>query len=103
MEMSSLRMLEVMAIIGVLLSNCLIRWQADTPSRFGMMMSMRIMSYLDPAFSLFTASNPSSYSLVSRSVSKLRVNVTYGAVNRTIESVKELAPDPPTCGVVFDQ
>lgn len=58
-EMSSLRMLEVMATIGVV-SNCRIRWQADTPSRFGMMMSIKTKSYLDPAFILLTASKPSS-------------------------------------------
>lgn len=52
-------MLEVIAMIGVL-SNCLMRCVADTPSRFGIMMSMRTRSYLAPALSLLTASNPSS-------------------------------------------
>lgn len=59
MEMSSLRIFEVMAMIGVE-SNCLTKWQAETPSRLGIMMSIKIMSYFDPAFNLFTASNPSS-------------------------------------------
>ena len=60
-EISSLRMLDVIAIIGVE-SNCRIRWHADTPSRFGIMISMSTKSYLEPAFILFTASRPSSYS-----------------------------------------
>ena len=46
-EISSLRMLEVMAMIGVL-SNCRMRCVAETPSRFGIMMSMRMRSYLVP-------------------------------------------------------
>lgn len=59
MEMSSLRMFDVIAMMGVW-SNCRMRWQADTPSKFGMMMSIRTRSYFDPAFILFTASSPSN-------------------------------------------
>lgn len=59
MEMSSLRMLDVIAIMGVR-SNWRIKWVVETPSRLGIMMSMRIKSYFDPALILFTASRPSS-------------------------------------------
>ena len=52
-------MLEVIAMIGVE-SNCRIRWHAETPSRLGMIMSMRTKSYFEPWFILFTASKPSS-------------------------------------------
>lgn len=48
-----------MATIGVL-SNCRIKCVADTPSRFGMMMSISTKSYFEPAFNLLTASRPSS-------------------------------------------
>ena len=52
-------MLDVIAMIGVL-SNCLIKWHAETPSKLGMMISISTKSYFDPAFILFTASKPSS-------------------------------------------
>lgn len=62
-EISSLRMFEVMAMIGVW-SNCLIKWQADTPSKLGMIISINTRSYFDPAliaaFILSTASRPSN-------------------------------------------
>jgi hypothetical protein len=58
-EMSSLRMLEVIATMGVV-SNCRIKWQAETPSRLGMIISISTKSYFEPAFILLTASRPSS-------------------------------------------
>jgi len=60
MEMSSLRILEVIATIGVV-SNCRIKWHADTPSRFGIIISIKTKSYFEPAFILLTASKPSSW------------------------------------------
>ena len=60
MEMSSLRIFEVIATIGVV-SNWRIRWHAETPSRLGIIISINTRSYLDPAFILFTASRPSNY------------------------------------------
>jgi hypothetical protein len=63
-EMSSLRMFDVIATIGVV-SNCRIKWHAETPSRLGIMMSISTKSYLEPAFILFTASKPSSLVLLA--------------------------------------
>ena len=59
MAISSLRMFDVIAMIGVLL-NCRMRCVAETPSRLGMMMSIRMRSYVPPVVTLFTASRPSS-------------------------------------------
>jgi hypothetical protein len=70
--MSSLRILDVMATIGVV-SNCRIRWHADTPSRFGIIMSISTKSYFEPAFILFTASRPSSYGLSARPPGRRRL------------------------------
>ena len=58
--MSLDRMLEVIAMMGVE-SKRRMRLQAETPSRFGMMMSINMRSYLDPPCILFTASSPSSW------------------------------------------
>src|SRR5438034_65123 len=58
-SMSLLRMFDVMAMIGVL-SNRRIKLQAETPSRLGMMMSIKKRSYLDPPSILLTASRPSN-------------------------------------------
>jgi hypothetical protein len=69
MEISSLLMFDVIAIMGVL-SNWRIKWQAETPSRLGIMMSISTKSYFDPAFILFTASRPSSYRLLAPSLIK---------------------------------
>jgi hypothetical protein len=61
-EISSLRILDVIATMGVV-SNWRIRWQAETPSRFGIIISINTRSYFEPAFILLTASNPSSCGL----------------------------------------
>lgn len=63
-EISSLRIFEVIATMGVL-SNCRIKCVADTPSRFGMMMSIRTKSYFAPEFILFTASKPSNCGILA--------------------------------------
>jgi hypothetical protein len=47
-----------MAIIGVR-SNWRIKWHADTPSKLGIMMSIKIKSYLLPDCTLVTACRPS--------------------------------------------
>jgi hypothetical protein len=57
-------MFDVIATMGVV-SNCRIKWQAETPSRLGIMISMSTKSYLEPAFILFTASRPSSLGLLA--------------------------------------
>lgn len=101
MDISSLRMLDVIATIGVL-SNCRIRWQAETPSRLGMMMSMRIKSYLDPAFILFTASRPSSYTMLVL-VQIEGCKSTYGTVNGAMERIQKFATNPSTCWIVFNE
>ena len=87
MEISSLRMLEVIAMMGVVLSNCRTRCVADTPSRFGMMMSIRTRSYLAPELSLFTASKPSSYLVSAIWYLFQMCRFTYSTVNRTVERI----------------
>lgn len=95
-------MFEVIAMIGVW-SNCLIRWQAETPSRLGMMMSINIRSYFDPAFILLTASKPSSYARIRIRYILASDGKSYRAVNGTIEGVEEFAAYPSTCRIIFNQ
>lgn len=83
-------------------SNCRIRWHAETPSKFGMMMSMRMRSYLDPAFILLTASRPSNYHRQCWHPLRLR-RPTYRAVDGTMDGIQKPRPDPPTRRVIFDQ
>ena len=62
MSMSSARMLDVMAIMGRLARISRMQTVADTPSRWGMIMSIKTKSNcVAPLLILFTASNPSRY------------------------------------------
>lgn len=83
-------------------SNCRIRWHAETPSKFGMMMSMRIRSYFDPAFILLTASRPSNYHRQCQAPLRLQW-ATYRAVDGTMDRIQKSRSNPPTRRIIFDQ
>ena len=60
--MSSARMLDVMAMMGMFDRISRMHTVADTPSRWGMMMSIKTKSnWEEPLLILFTASSPSRY------------------------------------------
>lgn len=62
MSISSARMLEVIAMIGICGRISRMQTVAETPSRCGIIMSIRIRSnWMVPWLILFTASRPSRY------------------------------------------
>jgi hypothetical protein len=82
---------------------------ADTPSNMGMMMSMKMRSYLIGSWlTLFTASDPSRCYLVSyaRHAWAMAIrdrNETHRNLDGTIDICQELGTDPRARLVVFDQ
>src|SRR6266436_4375258 len=78
------------------------RWQADTPSRLGIIISISTKSYFDPAFILLTASNPSSFGLVSKSVEGRNLR-TYCTVDRAMECIQKLATNTSASRIIFNQ
>ena len=86
-------------MMGVVLSNCRTRCVADTPSRLGIMISIRTRSYFAPELSLLTASRPSSFETLAKYVGASTCCRTYSAIDRTMEG-KEKLPSNASAGLV---
>jgi hypothetical protein len=102
--MSSCRMLDVMATIGVSGATRRIQAVAETPSNMGMMMSMKMRSYLIGSWlTLFTASDPSRYHMSAGLLCDPKMGVTHSNLDGTVDVGQEFGSDPRARLVVLDQ
>ena len=98
-------MFEVIATIVTLGVTSRINAAADTPSSVGMMISMKIRSYLSGSLlTLFTASWPSRCLIVSQCSRILsRIAFTHSNFNSAVDLRQKLRSDPRTRLVILDQ